>query len=455
MENTNRRSFLKKTSIAVVGAGLYSSLMNCSDAPKDSQSKEQGVLHSSNTQSDRLNIGVIGANMGVHNINRMIEGNNWVHCIALCDVNQLLLEKQAKVLKERFPDNTRNMKIYTDFRKLLDDKDIDGVIIATPDHWHTYIYAESCKAGKAVYIEKPTGHTISDCNLMVDMQSKYKNVVTTGLWQISVDHFIRAFNILRSGVLGDVYKVHAWLTGGTGAFIIDSKLQKVPKTFDYKMWLGPTPSKPYSIERITRWSRFWDYGGGQQTMWVHYLDSAFDGLAALGHKRTYPKSIYSVGYKHPETMSEVPALQTSVFEFNDYHVIWEHQVAPLYNRSQGVAWIGSNGTLVCNREGYEIIPVIGGDGKPLIEPTKKQEKADLLNHLTNWAECIKSNNLNTNSPIDKGCYATIMACAANISYRIGSKSIEFLPGEKIFRNNPEADSYIYPDYQNNWKYPQV
>ncbi len=441
MKNPNRRSFIKKSATAMAGVGLYSSIPGS---------------YSSIAPSDRVNIGVIGLGFGATNMKVMLEANSFVHCTALCDVDQIKLEEQAAVLKEKFPDNAGNIKLFTDFRKLLEDKEIDGVIVATPDHWHTYVYAETTKAGKAVYVEKPTGKTIAECNLMVDLQRKYKNVVTTGLWQISVDYFIEAFDILKSGALGEVYKAHAWITGGTDPIIYGAEPQAIPETLDYKMWLGPAPLHPYVQDRVRSWRHYWDYGGGRQTDWVHYLDSALDGLAAMGHERTYPKSVYSVGYKHPETMREVPSVQTSVFQFDNIHIVWEHQVSPLYNRGDGVAWIGSNGTLVCNRRGYEVFPTKGRDGKPKIEAKKKQGSyANQYNHMVNWANCIRNKDVNTNSPIDKGSYASALANIANISYRIGGRSLEYLPIEQKFRNNSEADSYIFPDYKNNWEYPHI
>jgi predicted dehydrogenase len=333
-------------------------------------------------------------------------------------------------------------------------QDIDGVIIATPDHWHTYIFAEACKAGKAIYIEKPVGHTVSDCELMVDLQRKHNNVVQTGLWQISLDYFKDAFDILRSGVLGDVYKVHAFITGGTNPATFEMP-QTVPDTLDYDMWTGPAPKHPYANEKIQNWRRFWDYGGGGQTDWVHYLDSALDGMSALGHKRTYPKSIYSSGYKHPDTMYDVPSLQTSIFQFDDYQVVWEQQVSNLYNRSDGVAWIGSNGTLVCNRTGYEVIPQTS-DGRPVIAEVRMQGSyGNQYNHMINWANCIRENNPDTNSPIDKGSYASLLAAIANISHRMDSQSLEYLHEEKKFRDNPEADNYLVNEYQNHWEYPTL
>ncbi|MEX2345458.1 MAG: Gfo/Idh/MocA family oxidoreductase [Balneolaceae bacterium] len=442
MEENNRRSFLKKSALAVAGAGLFSTL--------------PFRIHGLNAPSDRINIGVIGVNFGAVNMRRMLDGDSGVHCIALCDVDQVRLEEKASELKNEHPDQTGNLKLYSDFRELLDNKDIDGVIIATPDHWHMYMYAEACKAGKAIYIEKPTGHTVSDCRLMVDLQQAHQNVVTTGLWHISLEYFIDAFNILKSGVLGDVYKVHAWITGSTDPAIYSNELQEVPDTLDYERWLGPAPSRSYASERLHgQWRRYWNFGGGGQTDWVHYLDSALDGISALGHERTYPKSIYSVGYKHPKTMHETPSLQTSIFQFEDYKIVWEQQVSNLYNRGDGVAWIGSNGTLVCNRVGYEIIPETS-NGQPVIAESKMQGSyGNQYNHMINWAECIRNNNTNTNGNIAKGSYASELAAIANISHRVGGQSLEYLPDERKFRNNSEADSYISNEYHNGWNYPQV
>ena len=225
------------------------------------------------------------------------------------------------------------------------------------------------------------------------------------------------FNILKSGILGDVYKVHAWVNYGTDPVIYSTAPQSIPETLDYDMWLGPAPSRPYAKDRVRNWRNYWDYGGGRQTDWVHYLDSALDGIAALGHERTYPKSVFSVGYKHPETMTEVPSSQTSIFQFDNYHIVWEHQVSPLYNRGDGVAWVGSKGTLVCNRTGYEVIPENDRDGRPLIEASKKQGPyANQYYHMINWAECIRDSNVNTDCPIDKSSYASILANIANISH---------------------------------------
>lgn len=443
---TTRRTFFKNTGALAAGLGVSSIL-----SPKVMAS----IQHSA--PSDRVNIGVIGVGMGCADLNGILQ-NNWAHCVAMCDVNKERMETQAADFKKRYPNQTANIKLYDDFRELLNDKDIDGVIIATPDHWHTYIFCEALKAGKAVYVEKPVANSIAECNTMIDLQKKYKGIVTTGLWQTSQRYFIGANEILKTGILGDVYKVQIFLCQGTNprAFVADSE---PPTTLDYDMWLGPASQRPYSQGRVRGWRGFWDYGGGQQTDWgVHWIDSAFDGLEALGlNSRTYPKAIFSSAYKHPDTFNETPSVQTTIFEYDSFHIEWAQQVAHLYNRNQGVAWIGSNGTLVCNRDGYELIPVKSREGELLAENYQMKgpfEYRGVIDHATNWGESIRNKNRKTNSPIEKGAFATILAHTANISYRTGNKVV-YEPDKRKFINDPEADKYLKPVYRSPWKYPAV
>src|SRR5688500_5260624 len=293
---TNRRDFLKNSSRLAAGVGFSTLLAD--------------KVNDVNTESaiSPVNVAVIGVGMGCRDLQGTLSNNPWVHCLGMCDVNKQRLEEQAARFRKDFPEQTSNMQLYSDFRKLLERKEIQGVIIATPDHWHTYIFAEALRAGKAVYVEKPVANSIDECNLMMDLQKKYKGVITTGLWQTSQRYFVGANEILRSGVLGDVYKVEIWLTQSTeprpGA-----EDTAPPDYLDYEMWLGPAPKRPYNVNRVRGWRGFWDYGGGQQTDWgVHWLDSAFDGLKALGlSNREYPKAVFSTAYKHPKTFNETPS----------------------------------------------------------------------------------------------------------------------------------------------------
>jgi predicted dehydrogenase len=442
---TDRRNFLKTSSVLATGLS-FSSLVS---------GKVKGAAQG--TENARVNIAVIGVGMGCRDLQGALTGNPWVHCIGMCDVNRQRLEEQAAKFKKDFPAQTTGMQLYADFRKLLENKEIDGVIIATPDHWHTYIFAEALKAGKAIYVEKPVANSIEECNVMTDLQKKHKGIVTTGLWQTSLRYFCSANDVLKSGVLGDLYKVQIWLCQGTDPRPVVEDTP-VPDYIDYEMWLGPSPTRPYNTARFRGWRSFWDYGGGQQTDWgVHWIDSAFDGLKALGIEREYPKAVFSTAYKHPKTFNETPSCQTTIFQFDDFHLEWTQQVANLYNRNQGVAWIGSKATLVCNREGYELIPEKNRDGVLLADRAQlvgKFEDGGVEAHATNWCACIRDKSGKTNSPIEKGAFATILAHMGNISYRTGT-SVAYDPVKRKFIDNPLADGFLKKNYRGPWKLPVV
>ena len=405
--------------------------------------------------SDRVNLGVIGVGMGIQDIRGTLSANNFAHCIAMCDVDKNRRATQVESFKKEFPELTKDIKEYDDFRKMLENKDIDGVIMAAPDHWHAYMFNEVLKSGKAIYTEKPIANSIAECNKMVEWQAQCKRVVTTGLWQVNQPYFMKAFEILKTGVLGDVFKVQIWLCNGTNsrAAVAD---EAAPDYLDYEMWLGPAPSRPYNSARVRGWRSFWDYGGGQQTDWgVHWIDSALDGLKVLGLSdgKVHPKSVFSVAYKHPESFNETPPCQSTIFQFEKFHIEWAQQVAHLYGCDQGVAWIGNNATLVCNREGLQLIPGRGRDGNPVTEPIdtpipRKYENG-IPAHGTNWLECIRNNNIQTSSPIEKGVFATIMAHCANISYRTGT-SVTYNSATQKFVNNAAADAYLRPVYSKPW-----
>jgi predicted dehydrogenase len=442
-----RRTFLKHSGLLAAGLGLSPLFTE--------ESMASSVLNRKKTApSDRVNLGVIGLGMGCSDLRGALSANNFAHCIALCDVDKNRRESQAAGLKKSFPNQTAQIQEYGDFRKMLENKEIDGVIMAAPDHWHAYIFNEVLKSGKAIYTEKPIANSIAECNKMLAWQAKYKRVITTGLWQVSQPYFLQAFEILKTGVLGDVFKVQVFLCNNTNPRAVVED-EAVPDYLDYDMWLGPAPNRPYNSARVRGWRSFWDYGGGQQTDWgVHWLDSAFDGLKILGlNDRTYPKSVFFVAYQPPQRFYETPSCQTTIFEYENFHVEWAQQVAHLYNRDQGVAWIGSKATLVCNREGIQLIPEKDRDGNPLTEPVNKpvpgKYEDGIPAHTTNWLTCIRNNNLQTNSPVEKGIFATILAHAANISFRTGTK-VTYDPKTQKFVNNTAADAYLKPVYRKPW-----
>lgn len=443
---TTRRNFLKNSTMLAAGFGLSPMISSAA-----TNRKEEDII-------GRVNLGVVGLGMGCADLWAAMSGNPWVHCLGLCDVNKERLDAQMKTFQKNFPERTTSMKAFTDFRELLKVKEIDGVIVGTPDHWHAYIFAEVLKAGKAVYVEKPVGNSIAECNAMVDIKNKYKGITSCGLWQTSQRYFVAANEILKSGILGDVYKVQTWLcqTTNPSSVVEDSE---APSTLDYNMWLGPAPERPFNEYRFRRWRAYWDYGGGQQTDWgVHWIDSAYDGLKALGLcDREYPEAVFSTAYKDPTSFNETPSCLTTIIQYKKFHIEWTQQVAHLYNRDKGIAWIGNKATLVCDRNGYEVIPEHDADGKPLVDKiqlTGKSEDGGIHEHMTNWCKCILNKSTDTHCPIEKGAFSTIIAHCANISHRTGSRVV-YDPNTRQFVDNPEADKYLSKTYRSPWQFPKV
>ena len=262
----DRRLFLQRTSV-LAGGSFAASLVSATAFAGVNKQFSPG---------EQVNIGAIG-----------IKGMGWadltaaskvpgVNIVALCDVDQNVLDGRMKDLKELNVDAGK-VKTYNDYRKLLEQKDIDAVIIGTPDHWHALIMIDACMAGKHVYCEKPVGNSIAECRAMQSAQKKYDRVVQVGQWQRSQQHFKNAVDFVRSGQLGNIRTVKVWCYQDwmkPGPVVPDTA---PPPGVDYAKWLGPAQKRPFNSSRFHfnfRW--FWDYAGGLMTDWgVHLLDYGF------------------------------------------------------------------------------------------------------------------------------------------------------------------------------------
>ncbi|HEV9035713.1 MAG TPA: Gfo/Idh/MocA family oxidoreductase, partial [Puia sp.] len=208
-----------------------------------------GGIFSRVSPADQLNVGAIGLNgMGWADLSAAIKIPG-VNVVALCDVDQNVLDRRMKELASHGVDTGR-IKVYNDYRKLLDRKDIDFVIIGTPDHWHALIMMEACMAGKDVYVEKPVGNSIGECRAMIAAAKKYNRVVQGGQWQRSQQHFKDAVDFVYSGQLGRIRTVKVWCYQGwmkPGPVVADSA---PPAGVDFAMWLGPAPKRPFNSSRF-------------------------------------------------------------------------------------------------------------------------------------------------------------------------------------------------------------
>ena len=435
---TSRRKFLKNSAIAAAGLSI---------APAFSGTIK-GI-----PASDRINIGLIGCNgQGFSNLSAFLRHPE-VECLALCDIDESVLNRRAvnvEKIRGKKPAN-----LYRDWRKLIDNKDINLVIVGTPDHWHCIQMVAACEAGKDVYCEKPIGRTIEECNLMVKAAAKYKSIVQVGQWQRSDPHWQDAVNFINSGKLGKIRLVRVFSYQGWCPTIPVLADEPVPAGVDYDMWLGPAPGRPFNRNRFHftfRW--FWDYAGGLMTDWgVHLLDYALFGMNV-----TAPKSIMAMGgkYGYPDDACETPDSLQTIYEFNGFNVLWDHAIGiddGAYGRNHGLGFVGENGTLVVDRGGWEVIPEkVNNKIRMEAVTLKKGTNEGLKNHVKNHLDCIKSRNPNTNASIEIGAHIAKFSALGNIAYRTGKKLV--WDGKK-FTNDTEANSYLIPDYRDPWKLPVI
>lgn len=446
--NINRRKFVKSSSV------LFGSALLNLEACKAVQSKKIAP-------SDKLNVGVIGCKgMGWSNMTSMLNTPG-VNCIALCDIDQNVLNERSASVRDI---HDKQPKVYGDYRKLLENKDIDAVIVGTPDHWHCLPMIEALDAGKHVYVEKPISNTIEECNLMVKAADRYGHMVQVGQWQRSGTHYKEAIDIVRSGELGNIRLVKVWAYQGWMKPVPVVADSAVPDGVNYDMWLGPAPKRAFNANRFHfnfRW--FWDYAGGLMTDWgVHEIDIALYAMNAVA-----PISVMASGGKlaYPDDASETPDTLQTTFQYEDFNMLWEHATGidfGPYGRREGIAFIGNNGTLVLNRDGYELLVEReaqgysnwGADKMKRIEPLGRPEGINYLDlHTANFVEAIRSNDASIlNTPIQSGSVAAINAQMGNIAYKTGQKLYWDKTAGK-FKNNDAANELIEAKYHNGWELP--
>ncbi len=411
--------------------------------------------------NELIRFGLIGANgMGWSNM-RSLLGMDEVECVAICDVDQSVRERRQGDV-ERMRGNKPDL--YGDYRQLLERDDIDAVVVGTPDHWHCLITVDALDAGKHVYVEKPLANSIEECNLLLAAVAKSDKMVQVGQWQRSGTHYRKAIELVQSGKLGNIRLVKTWAYQGWMKPIEPKPDGKAPEGVDYTMWLGPAPERPFNPNRFHfnfRW--YWDYAGGLMTDWgVHEIDIA---LLAMGAKA--PKSVMASGGKlaYPDDASETPDTLQTVYEYDGFNMLWEHATGidgGNYGRTEGIAFIGNKGTLVLNRGGWELIPeteyseelemtVYKMDMVP--EQGRRGNYLDL--HTRNFVEAMQQNDYgHLNAPMEAGAIAAINAHMGNIAYKTGNK-VYWDDARGMFRNAPEANQLISPDYHHGWKLPKV
>ena len=437
--NMNRRIFIRNAATTIGGAGLFSAM------PLELLARFRRYV----SPSDRINVALIGCKgMGWSNITSMLKLSE-VKCIAICDIDDSVLNQRKAELEKI---NIRPV-IYNDYRLLLENKDIQAVIIATPDHWHCLQMSDACAAGKDVYVEKPVANSITEAQFMVRAASETNRIVQVNQWQRSQVHFKNAIDFVKSGKLGKITLTKTWMYRSDSSPLPVLPDEAVPPGVDYNMWLGPAQKRPFNRNRFHyefRW--FWDYAGGLMTDWgVHLVD-----IVLLAMNIEVPKSIIASGGKYvfPGDARETPDTQHVIYDYGNFEMVWEHTMGMGYGNyglQHGIAFQGENGTLLLNRGGWEVRPEKKGNALRM-EAVAWQPQTDngLDKHTFNFITVLQSRKKDElNCPIEAGARVAMNCHMGNIAERTGEK-LFWNQADNKFKSK-KADKLITPDYHNGWK----
>ena len=429
-KEVNRRKFLQSSArnAAGVAAGMI------------------GVGLASRTVSAAANEKVTLAGIGVRGQGRFLTSSMAsfadVDIATICDVDENVLPNAAAAIEKN---QGFSPAFETDFRRVLDDPKIDGVVIATPDHWHALIAIMACQAGKDVYVEKPVSHNVIEGARIVEAARSNNRIVQSGIHQRSGAHFQSAVEFVQSGKLGKVRLAKAW-TIHRRKNIGHAEDAPVPKGVNYDLWLGPAEERAFNPNRFHyNWHWFWDYGTGEMGNWgVHMLDIARWGLGV-----DFPTRVSASGGKYYfDDDQETPDTQLVTYEYPEATLTWEHRLWTTHGqegRSAAAAFYGDQGTLVVDRSGWK---VYDQEDAPSSD-TSEQAKT----HHRNFIDCIKSRNTPT-SDIEIGHISSTLCHLGNVSYRLG-RGIEFDAATLSCGNDSEATSLMGREYRKGWELPTV
>jgi predicted dehydrogenase len=369
--------------------------------------------------NEKLNVACIGTGGRCRHLMKALAQVPNVRIAAICDIYDAHLDL-ARPLADPKATATKN------YKDLLASKDIDAVLIGTPDHWHVPMTIEACAAGKDVYVEKPLTHSREESKAVVEAQNKHQRIVQVGTQQRSMPQFEKGRDLLKAGRLGEVHKVHLTWNRNTDR-VRKNPLGIDPKKVDWKAFLGNAPDQPFDEYRFRNWRWFWDFGGGIFTdLMVHFIDIAHWYLD-LDH----PLQAVSIGnhvlskgiWQTPDTV------QTLLTYPTDLQVYFEGTFCNARNGAM-IEFMGADATLYIDRGCYQIYPERNkGQYEEVILGTNKKRGQDFydkpdgeLLHLTNWVECIKSRK-KPNSPAETGVSAAAAAHLANQALRSGQPAV--------------------------------
>ncbi|MDQ3652497.1 MAG: Gfo/Idh/MocA family oxidoreductase [Acidobacteriota bacterium] len=457
MKPKDRRTFLQQTLGLGAAAAAGFSLLKPKKVVGQTATSNANILGS----NERIRVGLIGCGgQGRGDLRKMLNIKN-VECVALCDVDDEQSARALKAVDEQV--SQRPALVTRDFRRVLELKEMDAVVIGTPDHWHALPMIMACQAGKDVYVEKPLSLTIAEGRMMVDAARKYERVVQMGTQQRSATHYADAVSYVQSGELGKIRLVRTWAYQDWMGNVPVAPDTAAPASVDYDTWLGPAPKRAFNKNRFHfnfRW--YWDYAGGLMTDWgAHMIDIANWGMGIKA-----PSSATSVGGKFgfPDDAEETPDTQQVLWSFPSFTMIWEHATAigrGPESRDHGVAFHGNNGVLVVDRGGWEVYPETERasakkrkDYRYAGVPRQGTNGEDYhLLHVRNFLECMRSRK-RPNSDVEIGHNSMIACHLGNIAFRLGRQVKWDVDAERIV-DDSNAQKFIVGSHRAPWTLPKT
>jgi len=429
----SRRDFLRTTRNAAIATGLGVV------APNIFLNRTKAAT--GQNPSEFIRVGFIGVGgQGNSNLGALMK-----NAVAVCDVDQT----RAQAAKERIEKtNGRPCAVFGDYRKMLEDKSIDAVVISTPDHWHTLPALHACEAGKDVYCEKPLTLFIDEGRVLVDAVRRTKRVFQTGSQQRSDAKFLKGCEYVRSGRLGKIKTIKVGLP--TVNYLDRAKPPVVPdgpppEGFDYNTWLGPAPKRPYNKNHVHYLFRFfWDYSGGQMTNFgAHHLDIAQWGL---GMDESGPVEIEGTAVYNAENYYETPQTFDATYKYANGTVIHCNGGGNKY--PGGTTFEGERGTIFVSRGNLESTPE-----EILASPLDHQSVRlyESKQHHQNWLDCIKSRK-DPICNVETGHRSATVCHLGNIAIRAGKK-VTWDPVKEKIIGDSELAKWSSRPYRAPWRLP--
>jgi len=429
----NRRTFLRQTALGVAGFWVA----GCRPARRRLSPNEQ------------LNLGIIGvAHQGNYDLTAMTSEN----VVALCDVD----EHYLAAAKEKFP----AAQTYTDFRRLLDQRDIDAVVIATPDHTHAVAAVAALRSGRHVYCEKPLTRTVSECRAVTNVARQQKLITQIGTQIHSGENYRRVAQLVQEGAVGTVSEVHVWVNASAAGKAWPTESPPVPAHLHYDLWLGPVPARPYSPEIVPRWWRnWWAFGGGALADFgCHYMDLPHWALGLRAPTRVqvvdgppvHPNAAppwLVVQYEYPGVPTATATRTTSPLSLTWYHGGRKPTWLPAtiaQQWSSGVLFIGQTGRLLADYTRQVILREPDFADYTAPQPVE----SDYTAHHREWIQAVK-NNRPASCDFAYSGPLTEAALLGNVAFRAGSP-LQWDSARLRAPNCPAADLFLQHEYRRGW-----